>query len=264
MNNNFTDASYSQADEEFLSSINNLFQSYYTFTNPVSNTYPQFFDVSFNDLSYSDLSFNDLSYSDLSVNDLSYSDLSFNDLSYSDLPEYNLNYPSNFNFETIFRNTIQNRFNAEVSSIQSMEEEPEYKLLLKEDMVSNLKNTSYKNSQKNNECCPILMTSFQEDDEVIELDCKHCFDKDAIIYWLTKENAVCPVCRFQFPEEFIQKEVIHKKPLSRTQIEDFVRNRYVNELTRNLSRAYENETEIAMQRILLESYSTPDDASNNS
>lgn len=257
MNNNFTDASYSQINEEFFSYINNLSPMnnwLEQYTSP--NTYPSIIDISFvDDWFDNDVSNNNMSMDNTELDDISFNDISVNDISFN-------NY-SNFNFESIFRNTVQNRFNEEVSSIQSMEEEPEYKLLLKEDAVSSLKNISYKDSQKTNDCCPILMTSFEEDDDVIELGCKHCFDRDAIIYWLTKENAICPACRFQLPEELIKKEVIHKKPLTRTQIENFVRSRYVNQLTNSLNRVYENENEIAMQRILLDSYATPPDASNN-
>tara|TARA_B100000927_G_C16422166_1_gene451822 strand:+ start:283 stop:1059 length:777 start_codon:yes stop_codon:yes gene_type:complete len=258
MNNIFIDASYSQVNEEFLSYINNLSpMNNWLQQNTSPNTYPSIIDISFVDNWFdNDVSNNSISMDNTELGNMEHDDILFNDISFN-------NY-SNFNFESIFRNTVQNRINEEVSSIQSMEEEPEYKLLLKEDAVSSFKNISYKDSQKTNECCPILMTSFEEDDDVIELGCKHCFDRDSIIYWLTKENAICPVCRFQLPEELIKKEVIHKKPLSRSQIENFVRSRYINQLTNSLNSVYENENEIAMQRILLDSYATPPDASNNS
>ena len=31
--------------------------------------------------------------------------------------------------------------------------------------------------------------------EVIQLPCNHCFCPEAITKWLTKEKAICPVCR---------------------------------------------------------------------
>ena len=46
-----------------------------------------------------------------------------------------------------------------------------------------------------NSICPITQVEFVEQQEIIELDCNHCFDAEAIIYWLTQEKAECPVCR---------------------------------------------------------------------
>jgi hypothetical protein len=49
-----------------------------------------------------------------------------------------------------------------------------------------------------NSICPITQLEFVEQQEIIELDCNHCFDAAAIIYWLTQEKAECPVCRLKY------------------------------------------------------------------
>ena len=49
-----------------------------------------------------------------------------------------------------------------------------------------------------NSICPITQVEFVEQQEIIELDCNHCFDAEAIIYWLTQEKAECPVCRLKY------------------------------------------------------------------
>jgi len=49
-----------------------------------------------------------------------------------------------------------------------------------------------------NSICPITQLEFVEQQEIIELDCNHCFDAAAIIYWLTREKAECPVCRLKY------------------------------------------------------------------
>lgn len=58
-----------------------------------------------------------------------------------------------------------------------------------------------------NVCC-ITQEEFQQDDIVIELPCKHCFMKDAIMHWLENENSVCPVCRHQLGYKEVREEDI--------------------------------------------------------
>lgn len=57
-----------------------------------------------------------------------------------------------------------------------------------------------------NNICPIMQTTFEDQQDIIKLDCNHCFDADAIIHWLKEEKAECPVCRFKFRSKEIKIE----------------------------------------------------------
>lgn len=78
-----------------------------------------------------------------------------------------------------------------------------YKQIICDDELNKLINTKIKYTKVDNEnikntTCPITQIEFIEQQEIIELDCNHCFDAEAIIYWLTEEKAECPVCRFNY------------------------------------------------------------------
>ena len=55
--------------------------------------------------------------------------------------------------------------------------------------------------KKENPTCFISYVDFQDDDDIIQLPCQHCFISESIIKWLTEESATCPVCRHQFPSQ---------------------------------------------------------------
>ena len=42
------------------------------------------------------------------------------------------------------------------------------------------------------------MEKFNDDDDIIQLPCSHCFHVEPIIHWLTEESCECPVCRYKF------------------------------------------------------------------
>ena len=60
--------------------------------------------------------------------------------------------------------------------------------MLTEEGETKLKKIKFKDSEKNNSC-PILFVEFDEEEEIIELECKHCFNEEAIKKWLKKEKA---------------------------------------------------------------------------
>ncbi len=49
-----------------------------------------------------------------------------------------------------------------------------------------------------NDKCSISMEKFNDDDDIIQLPCNHCFCVDSIMHWLTEESCECPVCRYKF------------------------------------------------------------------
>ena len=52
--------------------------------------------------------------------------------------------------------------------------------------------------------CHITLLDFEENQNIMELSCKHIFDEESIRFWLNNKNNICPVCRREFP--FIYKE----------------------------------------------------------
>ena len=46
-------------------------------------------------------------------------------------------------------------------------------------------------------------------DEVSQLPCGHIFEPDAIIKWLKKENASCPVCRKPLQSKEVKKNLLN-------------------------------------------------------
>lgn len=81
--------------------------------------------------------------------------------------------------------------------INSLNEKAAYKKVISEEKKNNLKEIKYKESCKTNDTCPIFQVKFSDEDNVVELPCKHCFTPDGIKKWLSEEQAVCPVCRFE-------------------------------------------------------------------
>ena len=52
------------------------------------------------------------------------------------------------------------------------------------------------NKEKNTSCA-ITQDELNDEDMIIQLPCNHCFNSDAILYWLTEESCECPVCRYK-------------------------------------------------------------------
>ncbi len=48
-----------------------------------------------------------------------------------------------------------------------------------------------------NTICAITQDEFNEEDIIIQLQCNHCFNSEAILKWLTEEKNECPVCRYK-------------------------------------------------------------------
>jgi len=54
------------------------------------------------------------------------------------------------------------------------------------------------NDIENNLKCSIMCEPFQEDDDIIQLPCNHCFFVEPIMKWLTEDSCECPICRYKF------------------------------------------------------------------
>jgi len=78
----------------------------------------------------------------------------------------------------------------------SLNDSSTIKKLISEEGKKQLHQIKYSKNEKYT-CCPITLTDFNIDEDIIKLPCEHCFEPTAIKQWLIKEKAECPVCRFQ-------------------------------------------------------------------
>ena len=127
-----------------------------------------------------------------------------------------------------------------------------YKKVLTQEGESNLKKIKFKDSEKKNQSCPILFIEFDEEEDIIELNCKHCFNESAIKKWLTEEKSECPVCRYVLPENRWKK--IDMPEVSRDEVRNDIRLSYLNNINERITETYDRASEIEMQRILLQQY----------
>lgn len=90
---------------------------------------------------------------------------------------------------------------AEATAILSnslFQDKAKYKNILSaEGELEQLEYIEYRAETGHNSSCPIMQIDFTENQPLIKLPCKHCFDPAAIKHWLKKEKAECPVCRFE-------------------------------------------------------------------
>ena len=91
---------------------------------------------------------------------------------------------------------------------QSFEEDcSKYKKVLSESGKKQIKFIKYESAKfENQKFCPIIQEDFLEGSEIVELPCHHIFQTEAILNWLEKENASCPICRTQLDSIEVEKE----------------------------------------------------------
>jgi hypothetical protein len=56
----------------------------------------------------------------------------------------------------------------------------------------------YAKNRKEHPICTITQKKFNKKSKIIQLPCNHCFSSKAILQWLSSENCVCPVCKYEF------------------------------------------------------------------
>ena len=116
-------------------------------------------------------------------------------------PDYNTNI--NNNTDTELMNTVLN--------ISMNDYMSKYKNIISEEGLTQLKYIKYtfnenENNNIYNKSCPIMMYEFEENQEIIQLPCNHCYDPDAIKKWVNEEKAECPVCRYKLKSKEIKIE----------------------------------------------------------
>ena len=124
-----------------------------------------------------------------------------------------LNRPYSLEDYIFFTNQRNNILYNELENtiINSLEmSENKYKKIISEKGKEKLKTIKFRKCDNNykNDTCPILQTEFEDNEEITQLPCNHCFNTEAILHWLEKEKAECPVCRIEldYNEEKIQEQ----------------------------------------------------------
>jgi hypothetical protein len=90
---------------------------------------------------------------------------------------------------------------------QSLYDSNPIKMVISEEEKNKLVTIKYRDAlnKEQNTACFITQDDFQEEDDIIQLPCNHCFSPDSIMHWLTEECAECPVCRHKF--DSVEKRV---------------------------------------------------------
>ena len=104
----------------------------------------------------------------------------------------------------------QSQFNPNVSQMvlqNSLYDRNPIRHVVTDTVKNSLKSIKFCNAvdKENHSKCSILFDPFQEDDDIIQLPCNHCFFVEPIMKWLTEDSCECPVCRYQF--ESMEKNV---------------------------------------------------------
>ena len=98
-------------------------------------------------------------------------------------------------------------------------------------------------------CC-ITMVDFNENDIVAVLPCKHCFDKEALIKWVTEESATCPICRFELESTEVSANGEEKQPDNNEENEEENDSPNPNNIINNLIDALNLDQISAYQNIV--------------
>ena len=130
----------------------------------------------------------------------------------------------------IFPNIFNNNNNNNVLN-NSLYEKNSYKNILSSKGRKLLKELKYNKNTFKCINCPILQIPFEEGQDIIQLPCKHIFDKNSILQWLEEEQSKCPICRYELPYD----EIKIKKDLI-TDITDISNNDSSNNVLPRLSR----------------------------
>ena len=101
------------------------------------------------------------------------------------------------------------------------------------------------------EICAITRCPLEKGEEIAILPCKHIFNKDAIMTWLEKKSAECPVCRYALDEKEIKKDVAAPPPAAAAARGPVARARLRNALYDMLDRRLQEDEEERIQRAIL-------------
>jgi hypothetical protein len=102
--------------------------------------------------------------------------------------------------------------------------------------------------------CAISLDYFNDNDDVVQLPCNHCFFVEPIMQWLTNESCECPICRYKL--ESVEKRVTecsNEVESSESGASDIESDESIPELDGNISEEnniyYEHTVPIRIRRI---------------
>ena len=124
-------------------------------------------------------------------------------------PDYTTNINSLYNNNYIYNNDNDTELMNTVLNISMNDYMSKYKNIISEEGLTQLNHIKYTFNRNNNiynKSCPIMMYEFEENQEIIQLPCKHCYDPVAIKKWVNEEKAECPVCRYKLKSKEIKIE----------------------------------------------------------
>ena len=121
-------------------------------------------------------------------------------------PDYITNTNTNINVSDADTELMNTVLNISMNDYMS-----KYKNIISEGGLTQLNHIKYtfnenENNNIYNKSCPIMMYDFEENQEIIQLPCNHCYDPDAIKKWVNEEKAECPVCRYKLKSKEIKIE----------------------------------------------------------
>jgi hypothetical protein len=121
-----------------------------------------------------------------------------------------------------FQENNQNQLTSNSIINQSLYESNPIKMVISEEEKGKLATIKYKDAinKQQNTACFITQDDFQENDDIIQLPCNHCFMPDSIMHWLAEECAECPVCRYKF--DSVEKRVEINNEDNNEDWDDFV------------------------------------------
>ena len=110
-------------------------------------------------------------------------------------------YTTNSNLSPMFYSSTTSTTTNSVQNT-SLYDKPSFKKIISENALQTIIPFPYHNlteqDKQHNTCCCISQELFQEEDEIIQLQCKHVFHKEPILHWLQNEKAICPICRYEY------------------------------------------------------------------
>ena len=123
-------------------------------------------------------------------------------------------------FQDEFQDGFQSGQEQQVTN-QSLYDSAPIKLVISDEEKNKLIPIKYKDAshKEQNTACFITQDDFQDEDDIIQLPCNHCFTPDSIMQWLTEECAECPVCRHKF--DSVEKRVVSNVDASLNIDEDY-------------------------------------------
>ena len=128
---------------------------------------------------------------------------------------------------------------------QSLYDRNPIKNVVTEEVKNGLSTIKFKDAKdrEKNDKCSISMEKFNEDDDIIQLPCNHCFCIEPIMHWLTEESCECPICRYKF--DSVEKNTRHIESDETVEIDDMEDLPDLIEINEN-----ENSNVVDLSRIL--------------